>query len=124
LEHYFAILRHDGLLDDYADSFPSNYDPNQTMRGLRLHSGIASHGCVTVPGAIDSADWMPIQDMIQNTTLGAPVNISGREFPNYGILTITGSGFGAYPGSATTTPTPLPMAPPAPWYMRIWRWFN
>jgi uncharacterized protein RhaS with RHS repeats len=96
--NYFAILLHDGRLDDYADGHVSNYDPNKTMANLRFHSGYASHGCVTVPGKADSKDWLPIQKMILNTNQGKPVIIDGRKYPNYGNLTVTGSGYGKRPG--------------------------
>ena len=96
--HYFAILLHDGRLDDYADGHVSNYDPNNTMANLRFHSGYASHGCVTVPGEADSKDWLPIQEMILNTKQGDPVIIDGKKYPYYGTLTVTGSGYGKKPG--------------------------
>jgi hypothetical protein len=95
--NYFAILLRDGRLDDYADGHVSNYDPNKTMAHLRFHSGYASHGCVTVPGAAESEDWLPIQEMILNTKQGSPVDIDGRKYPNYGTLTVTGSGYGRPP---------------------------
>lgn len=93
-DHYFALLRHDERLDDYADGFPSNYQcdrPDQqcTMSGLRLHAGFASHGCVTVPGLPDSEPWASIQDILDNTARGDPIEIGGRSYPNYGTLTIT-----------------------------------
>ena len=96
-DNYFALLLNDERLDDYADGYPSNYDPNQTMSGIRLHSGEVSHGCVTVPSRADSEPWLPIQDMIQGTSQGAPLEIGGQKFPNYGTIDVVGTGFGAEP---------------------------
>lgn len=96
-DHYFALLLDDGRLDDYADGHPSNYDPSKTMAHIRLHSGYISHACVTVPSEADSNPWLPIQQMIQATTQGPPINIGGQSFPNYGRIEVSGSGFGSVP---------------------------
>ena len=95
-DHYFAILRHDARLDDYAGGFPSYYDPTKPMGHLRLHAGYASFGCVTVSGSPDSPEWKPIEKMLMETSRGDPVEIGGRSFPNYGTLEVTGDGYGSY----------------------------
>ncbi|MES9969873.1 MAG: RHS repeat-associated core domain-containing protein, partial [Candidatus Thiodiazotropha sp.] len=96
-DNYFALLLNDGRLDDYADGYPSNYDPNQTMSNIRLHSGYVSHGCVTVPSDADSDTWLQIQEMIQGTSQGDPIVIGEQSFPNYGTIHVIGSGFGSVP---------------------------
>jgi len=117
-DNYFALLLNDGRLDDYADGYPSNYDPNRTMSNIRLHSGYQSHACVTVPSDSESNPWLPIQNLLNNTALGEPIEIGGQSFPNYGTLTVTGSGFGSVP-----RPAPTPSAP-SPWYNRLWNWLT
>jgi RHS repeat-associated protein len=92
--NYFALVYDDIRLDDYADGHKSNYDPSQTMYGIRLHSGLASHACVTVPS---DSEWLPIQQMILGTSQGAPITIGGQQYPNYGTVRVTGSGFGSVP---------------------------
>ena len=96
-DHYFALLLNDGRLDDYADGHQSNYDPNQTMSNIRLHSGLVSHACVTIPSASDASPWLPIQNMLNQTSQGEPVIIGGESFPNYGSINVIGSGFGSVP---------------------------
>lgn len=96
-DNYFALLLHDARLDDYADGYPSNYDPNQTMSNIRLHSGYASDACVTVPSGDDADPWLPIQQMIQGTSQGSPVVIGGQSYPNYGTIQVIGTGFGSVP---------------------------
>ncbi len=92
---YYSILLDDGRLDDFADGYPSNYNPNKTMAHLRFHCGYASHGCVTVEGSCDdSKDWEKIDKIIRNTKRGADITIGGQTFPNYGQMKITGEGYG------------------------------
>ena len=92
---YYSILLDDGRLDDYADGYPSNYDPTETMSNLRFHCGFASHGCVTVEGDCDtSADWKKIDKIIRNTKRGPDITIGGENYPNYGQLKVEGTGFG------------------------------
>lgn len=91
-EDYYAILRQDSNLDDYADGFPSNYDSSKTMGHLRLHLGTASHGCVTVRPTSGLDGWSGIKSILQNTSLGTPVTIGGQQFPNYGTLSVRTSG--------------------------------
>ena len=67
------------------------------MSNIRLHSGYASHACVTVPGDENSEPWLPIQNMIKGTSLGQPIVIGGQSFPNYGTVQVIGSGFGSVP---------------------------
>lgn len=86
-------------MDDFADGFPSNYDPNETMGHLRLHPGSASHGCVTVPYPSTSDEWQSVNKIIQGTKLGDPIIIDGVAYPNYGTLTVTGDGFGSVAGA-------------------------
>jgi RHS repeat-associated protein len=92
--NYFALVYDDIRLDDYADGHKSNYDPSQTLSAIRLHSGLASHACVTVPS---DSEWLPIQQMILGTSQGAPITIGGKQYPNYGTIRVTGSGFGSVP---------------------------
>lgn len=67
------------------------------MNGIRLHSGYVSHACVIVPSDDDSDPWLPIHQMIENTSQGSPVVIDGRSYPNYGTLEVTDSGYGSVP---------------------------
>tara|TARA_R110000744_G_C19367278_1_gene562019 strand:- start:1024 stop:2748 length:1725 start_codon:yes stop_codon:yes gene_type:complete len=85
--NYFAIVRHDAIMNDIAEGFQSNYNPDEDMQNLRLHKGSTSHGCVSVP---NSKEWSNVQNLIDNTKKGTPVTISGESFPTFGQLTVTG----------------------------------
>jgi hypothetical protein len=91
-EHYFALVHQDRVLDDVVDGYPSNYLRGEDMSNIRFHSGEVSHGCVTVPGLPTDPNWRPIQEMLKRTRKGAPLVIHGESFPNYGTLTIIGTG--------------------------------
>ena len=111
--NYFALVHHDGTIDDFVDGTPSNYDPNQTMSNIRLHPGQTSHACVTVPVSSGSNQWQQINNLLNGTTLGTPINIGGTNYPNYGTLTITGTGHGSFPprnggSSSSTINIPVP----------------
>ncbi len=93
---YYALVRHDEVINDYAEGFPSNY-PDQVpnvMGHLRLHFGGTSHGCVTVP---DRESWGNARRLLENTARGQPILIHNEAFPNFGTLTIIGAGFGLPP---------------------------
>jgi len=98
-ENYFALIYHDKNKNDCLEDFPSNYDAKEKMCNLRLHSGELSHGCVTSPNkdGEPTPEWLAIQEMIQNTKKGTPVNINEELYPNFGTLEVTGEGYGAFP---------------------------
>ncbi len=118
--HYYALIHHDKVIDDYVDGTPSNYDPTKTMSNIRLHPGDTSHACVTIPLSEDSKEWMAIEEMIRNTQRGTPITIGGTKYPNFGTLNVTGSGFGSVPGSTNNQPPTSQQ----PWYERLWNWIT
>ena len=79
------IIRHNDRVDYYG------------RKGLRLHPGTISHGCVTINNIQENSDkiWSTIRDIFTNTKTGEVKDVRGLQFLNpkskrtfYGIMIV------------------------------------